>query len=372
MKYCEIFPCYETPKSLLVYYYHSFSPAHPVQKTGMDERIHLRRVLLDYHRSGKSKKEATRAMHVQFGLRTPSRHWFEHWWNLFDNGVFSLDDEPRSGRPTVHNSNVVLDALAKEPTSSAHKLEKTTGVPRTTVRRILHQAGMAPKKPHLVPHQLTAHQQQQRKDICEANLNQPHLTTVLNTLICQDEKWIYYSNPAHNQIWVSAGAPPPTRPKRDIHSKKNMISFWFSKHGVVHWQLIPDNTTINAKTVVQELQVVKTKASILSPRLANPFLLWDNAHPHAAKVTRAALDRIGYKSIQHPPYSPDISPCDYHIFRSLQNYCDGKNFTSRQDVETAVNNWIRSQPGEFWQRGIDSLPARWTQVINNNGNYIVD
>lgn len=44
--------------------------------------------------------------------------------------------------------------------------------------------------------------------------------------------------------------------------------------------------------------------------------------------------------MQHPPYSPDLAPSDYHLFQSLPNNLDGKRFDSVDviDVEDFFEN----------------------------------
>ena len=44
------------------------------------------------------------------------------------------------------------------------------------------------------------------------------------------------------------------------------------------------------------------------------FLLQDNARPHIASVALAALTEIGGTALKHPPYSPDLAPCDLWAF----------------------------------------------------------
>jgi len=44
--------------------------------------------------------------------------------------------------------------------------------------------------------------------------------------------------------------------------------------------------------------------------------------------TRQKLVQLGWDVLPHPPYSPDLAPSDYHLFRSLQNSLNEKNFDS--------------------------------------------
>ncbi|KAG5344031.1 SETMR methyltransferase, partial [Acromyrmex charruanus] len=50
----------------------------------------------------------------------------------------------------------------------------------------------------------------------------------------------------------------------------------------------------------------------------------DNTRPHTSLITRQKLRKLGWEVLMHPPYSPDIAPSDYHLFRSLQTSLNGK------------------------------------------------
>jgi len=54
----------------------------------------------------------------------------------------------------------------------------------------------------------------------------------------------------------------------------------------------------------------------------------DNARPHTSKMTLDKLKELKWEILLHPPYSPDIAPSDYHLFRFLQNDLNDKNFDS--------------------------------------------
>jgi hypothetical protein len=39
----------------------------------------------------------------------------------------------------------------------------------------------------------------------------------------------------------------------------------------------------------------------------------DNVHPHAAARTQALPEHFNWQLFDHTPYSPDLSPSDYHL-----------------------------------------------------------
>ncbi|PAV56981.1 hypothetical protein WR25_16747 [Diploscapter pachys] len=71
----------------------------------------------------------------------------------------------------------------------------------------------------------------------------------------------------------------------------------------------------------------------------------------------------------HPPYSPDLAPSDYHLFRHLSHCLRGQNFKDRKDVESALKGFFGSQIAEFYRADIHVLPGRWKKTANANGNY---
>ena len=84
------------------------------------------------------------------------------------------------------------------------------------------------------------------------------------------------------------------------------------------------------------------------------------------------IHEFGWTNLPHPPYRPDISPCDYHLFRSMEHFLRGKKFDSQGNVQNALTDFFRSKNPEFYRKGIESLPERWNKIIDNNGDYIID
>jgi len=49
------------------------------------------------------------------------------------------------------------------------------------------------------------------------------------------------------------------------------------------------------------------------------LFLHDNAPAHRALGTQKKLAYLGFQCFDHPPYSPDLVPSDYHLFPGLKN-----------------------------------------------------
>ena len=68
-----------------------------------------------------------------------------------------------------------------------------------------------------------------------------------------------------------------------------------------------------------------------------PILPRDNARPHTSKNTMHKLKELKYKVLPHPPYSPDLSPTDYQIFKHFEHFIKEKNFKEQLSVENSFN-----------------------------------
>ena len=81
---------------------------------------------------------------------------------------------------------------------------------------------------------------------------------------------------------------------------------------------------------------------------------------------------MGWEVLPHPPYSPDIAPSDYHLFRSLQHLLNDKTFTDMNALRNGESEYFASKPASFYRKGIENLRQRWAKVVDNEGNYIID
>ncbi|CAJ0934510.1 unnamed protein product, partial [Mesorhabditis belari] len=84
------------------------------------------------------------------------------------------------------------------------------------------------------------------------------------------------------------------------------------------------------------------------------------------------LEELGWETLPHPPYSPDISLSDYHLFCSMRNHLAGNRFKDVQEVEKWLTDFFAFKQANFYAEGIHSLHGRWKQILLTYGEYIVD
>jgi len=99
------------------------------------------------------------------------------------------------------------------------------------------------------------------------------------------------------------------------------------------------------------------------------FLLHNNAPVHQAVAIQEFLAQKQVCVLHHPPYSSDLSPCDYFLFPKLKLPLKGHLFEDVQDIKAAVTSSLWAIPQEDVQRSLQSLLDRATRCINAEGMY---
>jgi len=66
-------------------------------------------------------------------------------------------------------------------------------------------------------------------------------------------------------------------------------------------------------------------------------------------MIRQKLRELSWEVLMHPPYSPDIAPSYYHLFRSLQNSLNGVKLASKEACENHLKQFFRNSIAmELW------------------------
>ena len=294
------------------------------------------------------------------------------WFKRFREGDISFEDLPSSGRPLELNVERLKVLIEDNPRLTTRELSAMLDCNLSTIDRHLHQMGKVNKLGTWVPHQLSPDNMQQRITICNFLLSKRDRYRFLQQIITGDEKWVLYVNHTRKRQWVNPEDMPEPEPKNDLHPKKVMLSIWWDFQCVIYYKLLPPNTTVDSKLDCTQLENLKVALQTKRPERRKVRLLHDNAKPHTAKVTRKKLEELGWEPIPHPPYSPDLAPSDYHLFRSLRNHLLQKHFDDEAHLRSDLESFLQSLSTKFFEDVILDLPKRWEYVVDNDGIYVVD
>jgi len=99
---------------------------------------------------------------------------------------------------------------------------------------------------------------------------------------------------------------------------KTMLVCFFDHKRIVHYEFIAQGQTVNQQCYLEVLtrlrECVRRKRPGLWPD--KWILHHDNAPAHEALRVREYLAKNSITKMDHPPYTPDLVPCDFGLFQN--------------------------------------------------------
>ena len=231
-----------------------------------------------------------------------------------------------------------------------------------------------------VPKNLTATQLQKRVDLCKSNLEKINRNKhFLDTVITCDETWVYYEDPpARDEAlhYRHSDSPIDAVAKRGLTPKKRLMLTFFGINGLICTSFLPQGHTMDSITYVDIIsRRVLPKIREKRPGLIgeNGLSLWtlhqDNARPHVAEFTKTWLASKGISLMDHPPYSPDLAPCDFWLFPHLKRDLRGIEFETESELKTFSLGSLNALPKEAFKSCYESWVTRMKRCIDAKGHY---
>ena len=75
------------------------------------------------------------------------------------------------------------------------------------------------------------------------------------------------------------------------------------------------------------------------------------------------------KVIDHPPYSPDLTPCDYFMFPKLKYPLRGTRHESIEAIRRNLLKELKAIPAEAYKKCMKNWINRWHACIDSKGAY---
>jgi len=139
-----------------------------------------------------------------------------------------------------------------------------------------------------------------------------------------DETWLYHYDPETKQQSIEWRHSGSLRPQKFLVQKsagKVLASSFWDQDGILLIDYFPKGQSINAEYYSSLLVQLK---DILKEKRGGKFtkgvlFLHDNAPAHLALATQKKLAYLGFQCLDHPPYSPNLAPTDYHLSLDWKN-----------------------------------------------------
>ena len=138
---------------------------------------------------------------------------------------------------------------------------------------------------------------------------------------------------------------------------KKDYAVWWDRKGVMFFELIPRNQTINSNVYHRQLNQLNATVKEKRPELVNRkgvIFHHNYATPHTSLASRKKL------------------------FWSLQNTLNGKTFNDNEAVKSHLVQFLADKDQKFYEHWIMKLPERWQKVTLrkyiwlNQKNYLFE
>ena len=237
-------------------------------------------------------------------------------------GDKNLEDDECSGWPLEVDNNKLRVVIEADPLTTTWEVAAQFNINHSMVIWHLKQIGKFNK---WVPHEPTENLKNCHfwsVIICNNN------KTFLNRIVMCNVQWILYDNWWWPAWWLDWEEAPEHFPTPNLHQKMVMVTVWQSAVHLIHysflnssgnyiWEVWSANQWDAPELQCLQLALVNRKSAVL---------LYDNTQPHVSQPMLQKLNGWGYEVLPYLPCSPHLLPTDYHFFKHLDNFLQGKHF----------------------------------------------
>ena len=111
------------------------------------------------------------------------------------------------------------------------------------------------------------------------------------------------------------------------------------------------------------LEQLRKQVQRVQRNIADDWVLQhDNTPDNTALSIREFLAKKSIPVLPHPPYSPDLAPCDFYLFPKLKSNLKGHHFGTMENTKNC-NRWAKHTYGKW-------LPVLLWSVRKNVGTTV--
>ncbi|CAH1966028.1 unnamed protein product [Acanthoscelides obtectus] len=296
-------------------------------------REHFRAIIYYNFQRKSSQPEYLAELLPVFGNKAPHQSTISRWYGELKPGRVSLSDDPRVGVPKTAVTQENVDAVRKLIIEDRH----VTYHLKDLNSKILHEElGVSKLLSRWIAHLLTEEQKAARVNWCQKTLDRFNSGNSKNvySIVSGDESWIHCyesENKRQSAVWVFQGEEKPTK-------------------------------------VIRSRSVSKKTLRKINPE-RRIILHQDNTSSHTAQKTRPYLTEENVELLDHPPYSPDLSPNDFFTFPKIKDRLRGQWFQSPEEAVDALKNAVLDLPANGWNKCFENWFKRMQMCINLRGEY---
>ena len=219
-----------------------------------DQAEHYRHLMLFYYRKGKNATETCRKICHVYGENAVTERVCQKWFARFRKGNFSVRDAPRSGRPKMIDSDQMKAVVEQDCRLTTREIADILKISKSSVENELHKLGYVSKLDVWVPHKLTEANLVQKVSICDIVAETGKQWAIFwNELLLEMKSGLF------TVMWHAKDRGKrqvihhKEHPKQASIQKKWLLSIWWDWKGVIFFELLSPNRTINSAVYCEQL-----------------------------------------------------------------------------------------------------------------------
>ena len=149
-----------------------------------------------------------------------------------------------------------------------------------------------------------------------------------------------------------------------------IIDFFFDSRGIVHKEFVPPGQTVDHAFYKDVLERLRKRVQRVRTDIADDWVLHhDNAPAHTALSIREFLVKKNIPILPHPPYSPDLAPCDFYLFPKLKSKLKDHHFGTMENIQKSVTDELHTLTENDFRYCYDQWKTRWNHRVTFQGSY---
>ena len=336
----------------------------------MEQRYFIKCLYL----SGESPQQIIQKISDWFGDDALHRTQVYFWIVELKRGRQDLSDAPRSGRPRKDAIDLEINTILNlHPYATVRMIASIVSCSTSTTLNHLYAMGY--KNYHLrwVPHNLNETQKLKRLNMSKelVQILEKSKENGFADIITGDESWfIYYYH--YERKWVVDADNIPEIVIPSHFDRKTMVTIFIGIEGLVYRTVKPANKCWNSEYFINNILIPLSQHQKILDLKNNDqrcLIHFDNARCHTSQKVMKYLNDSPFSIVPHPPYSPDLSPCDFGLFGTMKNSFKGQRFETEEQLLQTIDDFFSKKSENFWQSIFNDWIKRCQACINTNGNY---
>jgi len=126
--------------------------------------------------------------------------------------------------------------------------------------------------------------------------------------------------------------------------------------------------TVNHAFYKDVLERLRKQVQQVQRDIADDWVLHhDNAPAHTALSFREFLAKKNIPVLPHPPYSPDLAPCDFYLFPKLKSKLQGHHFGTMENIQKIETDELHTLTENDFQYCYDQW-KKWNHCVTSQGS----